>query len=289
MANTPQIRAVDRLSFTLFLAIALHALLVFGLAFDLGKNDQPAPTLDVTLVHHSSSEEPDEADYLAQSNQIGSGTLDERQLLRTTEEAEFEDNSIRQTQPNEQMLLVKEQQESLARVITGNGQDRLPLRTELSENHPLSNATIDQIVLQQTQDIASLKALLDDKRQRYANRPRVRTLTAVSTKRADDASYVMRWLNKIERIGNLNYPEAARQAQLTGDVRLLVALLPNGTVKRVEVLGSSGHKVLDDAAKRIVRLSSPFEPFPETMVEDTSELEIIRTWRFLTDLSLENP
>jgi len=91
---------------------------------------------------------------------------------------------------------------------------------------------------------------------------------------------VKAWLDKVERVGNLNYPEKARQKGIFGDLRLLVALLPNGTLKEIRVLESSGHKLLDDAAIRIVRLAAPFAPFPDELSKDTDELEIIRTWRF---------
>lgn len=282
------VSALDRLSFTVFLALALHALLLFGVGFNFGRNNATAPTLDVTLVHHSSEETQDDADFLAQANQQGSGTEDEADLLQTTEEAEFEDNTIRRAQPEQQTLLIKESAPEQVRVITAQRSlDRLPIQLELVEETPEANASVDHIVLQQTHDIATLKAILSDKRQRYAARPRIRTLTAVSTRRADDAAYVFRWLEKIERIGNLNYPQAARQNKLEGDVRMLVSLLPNGTVNKVEVLSSSGHQILDDAAKRIVRLASPFEPFPETIKETTDVLEIIRTWRFISNLSLD--
>ncbi|AJQ93471.1 energy transducer TonB [Gynuella sunshinyii] len=281
--------AGDRLTFTIFLAAAVHAMLVFGISFNLGSSTKPDPSLDVTLVYHTSDVEPEKADFLAQSNQQGSGTEDEAKLLQTTETSEFEDNSIQNVNTEQQNLLIKQQHESQARIITTTaGSQKIEESQQQADEQPEANSDVDQIVLQQTQDIATLKAALSDMRQRYANRPRIRTLSALSTKQAEDAAYLYEWLQKIERIGNLNYPDEARQRKMTGDVRMLVSLLPNGTVKRIEILGSSGHQLLDDAAKRIVRLASPFKPFPDSIKENTDELEIIRTWRFRTKLELGN-
>ncbi|WP_428242652.1 energy transducer TonB [Gynuella sp.] len=281
--------AGDRLTFTIFLAAAVHAMLVFGISFNLGSSTKPDPSLDVTLVYHTSDSEPEKADFLAQSNQQGSGTEDEAKLLQTTETSEFEDNSIQNVNTEQQNLLIKQQHESQARIITTTaGSKKIEESQQQADEQPEANSDVDQIVLQQTQDIATLKAALSDMRQRYANRPRIRTLSALSTKKAEDAAYLYEWLQKIEQVGNLNYPDEARQRKMTGDVRMLVSLLPNGTVKRIEILGSSGHQLLDDAAKRIVRLASPFKPFPDSIKENTDELEIIRTWRFRTKLELGN-
>ena len=95
-----------------------------------------------------------------------------------------------------------------------------------------------------------------------------------------DASYLDSWRRDVERIGNINYPEKARQEKLYGSLRLLVAILPDGGLKEVKMLESSGQSVLDDAALKIVSLAAPFAPFPEELRQTTDVLEIIRTWRF---------
>lgn len=290
MANTvqPSIRAVDRLSFTIFLAIAIHALFIFGVTFDISIGQNDSKILDVTLVQHQSEEKTENADFLAQANQQGSGTEDEAKLLTTTETSEFEDNSIRTVEEIQQDLLIEHRSSEKRKLVTtvANAEQTV-LAVELFEFQLEGNASETQIAVQQTYDIATLKAILADKRQRYAARPRVRTLTALSTKAASEAKYVVDWLGKVERVGNLNYPTAARQNKLTGDVRLLVSITQNGAAKRVEVLESSGYQILDDAARRIALLASPYEPFPTDMTEQFDELEIIRTWKFVSELNLE--
>jgi len=105
-------------------------------------------------------------------------------------------------------------------------------------------------------------------------------ITSASTKAADHAAYLRYWIDRIEMVGNNNYPEEARQKSLYGDLRFAVTLLPNGTVDSVQVLLSSGQRVLDQAAIRTVRLASPFAPFPPE-IKQWDKLEIIRTWRFV--------
>ena len=109
---------------------------------------------------------------------------------------------------------------------------------------------------------------------------RVRRVTGVALATPELSYYFKAWRRKVERVGNLNYPDAARDRNLYGSLRLLVAIVPDGTLSDVRVLESSGHRILDDAALRIVRLAAPFAPFPPEMRRNTDVLEIVRTWQF---------
>jgi len=109
-----------------------------------------------------------------------------------------------------------------------------------------------------------------------AKQPRVKRLTSVSTKSADEAAYLNAWRQKVERIGNANYPGGG----VYGNLRLLVVLRYDGALEEVRLLESSGHKVLDDAALRIVRMAAPYQDFPVEMRKKYDRLEIIRTWQF---------
>ena len=112
----------------------------------------------------------------------------------------------------------------------------------------------------------------------YAARPRKKFIGA----RAGEyrfAQYVEDWRQKIERVGTLNYPPAAR-GKMYGSLLLSISIGANGTVRHVEIQRSSGNKILDDAAVRIVQLASPFAAFPESIRKDTDEIVITRTWRF---------
>jgi len=127
--------------------------------------------------------------------------------------------------------------------------------------------------------IASLEAELANEQQLYAKRPRIHRLSAASTMRDKGAWYKDEWRKKVERIGNLNYPDEARRQQIYGSLRLLVSINHDGSLYEVLVLESSGQPLLDQAAQRIVRLAAPFAPFTGDL-SDIDRLEIVRTWRF---------
>ena len=110
--------------------------------------------------------------------------------------------------------------------------------------------------------------------------PRIRRIVDGRADTAEDHWYFESWRRKVERIGKLNYPEQARERKIYGSLRLLVAIEPDGSLRDVRVVDSSGHKVLDDAAVRIVRLAAPYAPFSPGMREHTDVLEIVRTWQF---------
>jgi protein TonB len=248
---------------------------------------QTPPTLDVTLAQHRSQDRTalDEADFLADADQQGSGTLDEKAALSSTEQADIEDNQIFQTTPQIQQLQFSEQELAQYRLLTTAAEANRQVRDQ-AEEEALPDpelASRDPMMLSQIDDIATLRAMLDESRQNYAKRPRVRTLTAVSARSALDAAYVVQWLEDVERIGNQNYPQAARQARLTGSVRLAVRIRADGSLDDVTIMQSSGHTVLDEAAKRIVHLAAPFDAFNAEMRQEYDMLEIIRTWQFRTD------
>jgi protein TonB len=236
----------------------------------------------VTLAKFEHHKEPEDADFLAQFDQQGSGQpIDKPQQLTTTEQAKIQAPKVNQTSPTMEALTPApvDQQEQTAVEATVTPQ-QITTNTDAQPIPKPEQPKSTKRLLQRSLEIASLEAELDYQQQILTRSPRIRTITTTSTKRAADAYYVKAWLDKVERVGNLNYPEKARQQGIFGDLRLLVSLRPNGALKEIRVLESSGHKVLDDAAIRIVRLAAPFAPFPDELAKDTDELEIIRTWRF---------
>ncbi len=116
--------------------------------------------------------------------------------------------------------------------------------------------------------------------QTTAPRPRIKRLTSLSTAARSETFYLNSWHRKIENIGNLNYPKESTRQKIYGSLRLMVAILPDGSLHDIKLLESSGHQILDDAAVRIVRLAAPFAPFPNQLRETTDLLEIVRTWQF---------
>jgi protein TonB len=140
-------------------------------------------------------------------------------------------------------------------------------------------------LLTQGSRIARLETEIARDAETYQKRPR-RKMFGATAVGVNYARYVEDWRNKVEAIGNLNYPQEARDQNLSGTLRLLVALRADGTVERIELERSSGHKLLDEAAERIVRLGAPYAPFPEALRRDTDILEITRVWTFSRDQRL---
>ncbi len=265
----------DRLSFTLFLAAALHAALILGVGFSSSVNLESSPTIEITLAQFSDPEEPEDADFAAQANQLGSGTEDEVMEMTTDQEADFQDNIFQdvaaESVPATEAQLL-EKRELLTSLV--NPEDAVP--TEDSMPLPPTDTQITQNYEELAREIASLEARIARERQALAEGPRVRRLTSVSTKTADEAAYLNMWRQKVERIGNNNYPAG----DLEGDLRMLVVISWDGKMQELKLLQSSGHPSLDEAALRIVRIASPFQPFPVEMRKKYDQLEIIRTWKF---------
>ena len=281
----------DRLSFTIFLAAALHAALILGVSFTYVTNKPSTHTMEVTLAKQHSKHRPERADFLAQFNQAGSGTMEDKALTNTTTEAQFQHTETRKAGQNLQQRTSYETVEHKKTNITTTNitAHKITADSEATDIAPQKIKFENKKSLQaRALEIASLEARIDQQRQIYAKNPRIRRLTSLSTVSRADAFYLNSWRRKIESVGNLNYPQKARKDKLYGSLRLMVAILADGSLKEVELLDSSGHKVLDDAAIRIVRLSAPYAPFPDELRKSTDVLEIIRTWQFKKNSSLRS-
>jgi len=274
--------AGDRLSFTVFVAIALHALIILGINFKAPPAAKGSQTIEITLATHKSTKAPKDADFLAQHNQEGSGTEEKARQLSTERQAEFADTQVRNVNPMPQVaatsLAQKKQQ-----IITTLGQSdfklhalKNPQNQEKKKQHKglLENQTAI------TAEIASLQAKLDKQKQEYAKRPRIRTLTAVSAKESFDAEYLIKWSEKFERVGTKNYPKEALTKNITGRVMLNVTLKPDGSVEEIVITRSSGSRILDDSARQIVRLAAPYAKFPPVIRRQVDRLKIIRYVKF---------
>jgi protein TonB len=281
----------DRLSFTVFLAVALHAALILGVTFTYVTSKPSTHTMEVTLAQQRAKRRPENADFLAQFNQVGSGTMEKKAIMTAPTEAQFQDTEIRETSqdvPQSASHRAVEQKQT-AITTTARTDHNVTVDSEATETAPQKAEFENKMSLQaRALEIASLEARIDRQRQIYAKRPRIKRLTSLSTASSADAFYLNSWRRKIESVGNLNYPQKARKNKLYGSLRLMVAILPDGSLKEVALLESSGHQVLDDAAVRIVRLSAPYAPFPDELRQSTDVLEIIRTWQFRKNSSLRS-
>ena len=261
----------------------MHASLIFGLGFQNQKPGEPARTIEVTIAQQLSDKEPDQADFIAQANQEGSGDETEKRELTTTEIAPFDDAKIEHVQLEAPSTIAPNTEFTQRLVLTTQGvsKRKSPAKQE-KKQEPKPLPKKDKESLESlNNEIASLQARLDEQKQAYAKRPRVRTLTSVSAKAHYEALYIDAFRREVEAMGTRNFPKQALSDGTFGNVRLLVTLNNDGSLKGgIKILKSSGHSFLDEAAIRSVQLAAPFSPFTGEMKQNIDILEIIRTWKF---------
>lgn len=290
MSAQASVSSTDRLSFTLFLAAVFHAILIFGVVFTAPKIQMPH-VLEVTLAQHRSDTADKDADFLGNANQKGSGTLERAALITSPHQSRFHSDRINEIQPEERRAIREASEAESRRVITTSGKSSFSHDNNRSAQKQQAEAEAQQAQLAtawQSDEISSLEARLAARKQAYAKRPKVRTVSTISTKYDRDAAYVDAFRSRVEEVGNKNYPAKAKEKNISGNVRLMVAILPNGRVKEIVILKSSSHAILDEAARQSVRLAEPFQPFPAAIRQDTDILQIIRTWKFSDRLTSES-
>ena len=274
--------STERFGFTVFLSACLHVIIILGVGFTYLEELNSEPALEITMAQYRSEFAPDRANFLAQENQIGSGTLDSVAAPSTPFKSDFNDEVIQEVVPIPQAPEIANKIEVRDAAVISSIQNERQVQQQLDKLEPKDDKSLSEESIPDDLSlaIASLQAQLDLQFQAYAKRPRRYTISSASTKKSHDALYLNSWRRRIEAVGNINYPLAARQQQLYGSLRMLVALFPNGEVSEIQILRSSGHSLLDQSAVRIVNMAAPFDPFPEAMRAEADILEIIRTWRF---------
>lgn len=272
----------DRLGLTLAFAVMVHAVIVLGITFRVGLTEtpeEPLPKLDVILVQKKSPEAPEEADFLAQADQQGGGESAEpvRPTAPLTGPALKPETGVA-PHPSEAAAPDPSPERPTEVLTTRESPSRTP-RTEPQKPQPARELPRAEQLMRQANEVARLEAELSRDIEAYAKRAKHKYISA-STREYLFASYMQAWVDKVERIGNLNYPDEARRKGLSGELVLDVAIGHDGEVQSVRVLESSHWPVLDEAAVRIVRLASPFAPLPASIREEVDVLHITRTWQF---------
>lgn len=272
----------DRLLVTLVLASIIHVMVILGVRFELPRAGKIRNSLEITLVRAPAMQVPEKADYLAQENQFGSGEAEHRAIPAA--EPVFQAGQGRQSTqaPNlahapevKRRQVIKQQTPSEKKVADDVGE------AEVEEERPHLSADALR------QQIAEFSSEYVKSREDQARRPRMVYVNSVNAHKYKAAAYERAWQDKVERIGNLNYPDEARRKNLSGGLLLSVGVNPDGSIHSVQVRRSSGETVLDDAAVRIVRLAAPFSPFPDELRQEADVLVITRTWKFSSDNRVE--
>ena len=276
-----------RLSASMTFSVALHAFVLFGIALVMPDPRSAASfiqPLQVVLVNTKSKSRPVKADALAQANLDGGGNTAEDRRARSPLPALRDD---RQFTPEQLARRVARLEEESKRMLTRLKSEHKVAQPEPRKQQSNDASRGDELV-QRSLEIARLEAQIDKNWDAYQKIPR-RKFIGARTKSVVEAQYLEDWRIKVERIGNLNYPQEARRRQIYGKLRLSVAINADGSLGPVEVSESSGHRILDAAAMRIVRLAAPFpKPPAEVLKEYRDGITIIRTWTFTSSDKLES-
>lgn len=266
----------DRLLVALFAACVFHAVLILGVGFELPKPKAAQKSLDIILVDSPSDEAPDEADFLAPVQQKGAGEGRRKAVpsaapIPKPGQGEEEQEPAPQQKPESAVgpkpMLTQARSEK--KVLADVGDDE----PAAAEQERLAAGTPDEeaIVVADEPNFS-----LEDE----AKGRRVVHISAVNARRYKAAAYEAAWQKKIERVGNLHYPDEARRRKLSGSLTLDVGVRPDGSIDNIKLRESSGEPVLDEAALRIVRQAAPFPAFPPELRQVADVLVITRTWCF---------
>jgi len=311
----------DRLGLTVSIAILIHALIVFGVNFT--KEDRANTrmnTMEIVLVNQE-TKEPEESNVLAQKNLEGGGEtkeitepmtsiesnfseLTQQAIERPSIEGELLQNHNIEMNKNEipeildvnkeniETIAVKDIENEVIDLVSEKQKpdflyeklDELDVKKKIAKKPSPPAIPTSEELLSNSFEIATSNNEVRRKMIERTKRPKRKFISA-STKEYEYATYMDAWRRKVERVGNLNYPEEAKKLNLTGSLRLDVALNKDGTINEITLRKSSGEKLLDDAAIRIVELAAPFSPFPKNIENQVDILHILRTWQFINNKS----
>lgn len=270
--------AVSPLAWGIGISVFFHgALLTLHFQFPDASNAMREKALDIILVNAKSARKPQDAQALAQANLDGGGNTDENRRAKTPLPATQQHAvgaDIQQMQRRVQELEAAQQ-----RMLTQAKNLRSVAESQNTSEQPTPAPNVSGLDLAESaRAMARLEGEISKSTDEYSKRPRKKFIGA----RAEEyrfAQYIEDWRQKIERIGTLNYPAAAR-GKMYGSLLLTVSINADGTVTRIDINRSSGYKVLDDSARRIVQMASPYAAFPPDIRRDTDVIEITRTWYF---------
>lgn len=262
-----------RMTYAVAAALAAHLAILLGVTFSGPDTPrQPVtPALEIVLTASQlPTERPEDAEYLGRDNQRGEGntTEDVKPVLETeAPQLAAEDAEGDAVDPEPAPAAGTE----LKDLVSSRSQDLQKAPLDMQNERPTPSAGSRQVLT-----LAPV-ARADDPRERFLT---------VNTRQTLFADYLSAWKEKVERVGTINFPGEARRLWLEGSPVLEVALRADGEIEEITVRESSGQPSLDEAAMRILRLASPFDPFPRDLRDHYSTLRFAYEWRFLEGADL---
>ncbi len=279
---------------------------------ELKKFKDKLPTLEVMLVNAKTLTKPDKADVLAQADLDRGGNTDQNRKMKSAlpaiklQKSEFILKPMAEVKAGKKAAkmtaeetkeqkhvaeLEKQAQELMTQLQSTNKVESAPVQKATAKDADMGNQENPNKKLNMSDLTAAalemdrLEALIAKQQDDYQKRPK-RKFIGARAKKYRDALYVESWRQKVEKVGNLNYPEAAKNLKMYGQLQLTVSIKADGSIESIEINLSSGHKVLDEAAKHIVELAAPYSRFPDDMHKEVDIVSITRTWTFTKEDSL---
>lgn len=275
----------DRLQITLFLAALFHGIIILGISFGAPAfvANNALPALEVLLVGNNlpeAAQNPD-ANYLANRSQQGAGntTEDRRAESPQTSLVPFDNPGIAQGQA----LVSQEaglERAASAEVLASSAES--PQAVHSADNAETQSSTEQTALLMHAGPVSPIPSSDDDEQVVLKGRNERELVITPNTRESGVAVYLDAWKRKVERIGTLNYPNEARRRGLSGSPVLEVAINSNGEMEDIVVRRSSGHAELDQAALAILKLATPFDPFPSGLRKRHGSIRFAYEWQFLS-------
>jgi protein TonB len=308
-----KVQTMSVMAMAIWISLLVHAV-ILSIHFEpeLKKLKDNLPTLEVMLVNAKTLTKPDKADVLAQADLDRGGNTDQNRKMKSAlpaikqQKSEFTLKPMAEAKAGKKAAkmtseetkeqkhvaeLEKQAQELMTQLQSTNKVESAPVQKAAAKEVDMGNQENSNKKLNMSDltamalEMDRLEALISKQQDDYQKRPK-RTFVGARAQKYRDALYVESWRQKVEKIGNLNYPEAAKDLKMYGQLRMTVSIKADGSIEKIVINKSSGHKVLDEAAKRIVELGERYSKFPDDMHKEVDILDITRTWTFTKEDSL---
>ncbi len=267
----------------ILVSLIIHVVVIFGVQktqVNPKLFENTSPPIDVVLVNAKTKAKPLQADVLAQVNLDGGGNVDDiRQAKSPLPAADRDQTLSTEAEFNARVQALEQQTKALMQQIKSDYAVPVQKPVPVADPRPPSPTPAPLDLASRSLEMARLQARIDQQREEYQKRPR-RMFVGARAQEFTFAQYVEDWRIKVERVGNLNYPEAAKRNSLYGTLMLTVNIFDSGEIESIQIDRSSGSKVLDAAAVKIVEMSAPFPRFPEAIRKKVDILGITRSWTF---------
>lgn len=308
-----KLESMSVMATAIWISLLVHAV-ILSIHFEpeIKKFKDKLPTLEVMLVNAKTLTKPEKADVLAQADLDRGGNTDQNRKMKSAlpsvklQKADFIMKPMADVNAGKKAAKMTAEETKEQKHVAELEKQAQELMTQLQANQKVASAPVQKAATKEADsgtqenpnkklnmndltaaalEMDRLEALIAKQQDDYQKRPK-RKFIGARAQKYRDALYVESWRQKVEKVGNLNYPEAAKNLKMYGQLQMTVSIKADGTIESIEINRSSGHKVLDEAAKHIVELAAPYSRFPDDMHKEVDILSITRTWTFTKEDSL---